>query len=58
MKAEFEYSEDEVAAIVLTHHTKLFATPEGMRWGTKVKSYGSKCLTIEAVVKEQEGGAG
>ena len=58
MKAEFEYSEEEVAAIMLAHHSTQFAAPAGKVWAKAIPGYASRAIRIEAVEKEPEGGAG
>ena len=54
MKAEFEYTEGEVEAIVLEHHAKSFTAPVGMKWAAEVSSYGLRRVKVVAVEKEPE----
>ena len=54
MKAEFEYSEDEVEAIVLEHHAKSFTAPDGMKWVAEVSSYGLRRVKIVSVEEKPE----
>ena len=60
MKAQFDYSGEEVAAIVLAHHVKTFPNPEGMVWRAQPAKYSNGNITVEAVEshlkKAEEGG--
>lgn len=57
MKAEYEYSEEEVLAIVLENHSARVTPPTGTVWSPRFQAYSSKNIIIEAVEKEPEGGA-
>lgn len=58
MKAEYEYSADEVLAIIMKCHVANYPPPDGMVWNARFDRYASQAVTVEAVEKETDGGAG
>ena len=58
MKAEYEYSSKEVLALVLEAHSARVNPPAGMVWSPSFGAYSGQTVTVEAVEKEAEGGAG
>lgn len=57
MKAEYEYSSEDVLALILKAHSLQVSPPDGMVWTSSFNKYGGQTVTIEAVEKEPEGGA-
>jgi len=49
MKAEFEYSREDVERIVLDQHAIRFPAPTGMAWAVRRRGYRVDEVTIEAV---------
>ncbi len=58
MKAEYEYSPEEVLVIVMAAHVVKYPPPDGMVWSPCYRAYSDRTVKVEAVDKEPEGGAG
>jgi len=54
MKAQFEYSREDVERIVLEQHAIRFPSPSGMVWAVRTYGYSGGRVTIEAISEAEQ----